>query len=424
MKKINILIVGTSLFFLILMAGAAIFFQTMEEKADGRYLVEINRIMYGMEERGSFFMPDLGGTDQIEAVSYLDKKDLENTEQAKAFFQKRNGMEIHIKPLIVKEQMTGFVRFDYKNTADTERAFQIAEGVIAISGIFILIILLFLRNKLVIPFLALRDMPYELAKGRLNTEIEENKSRFFGNFVWGISMLKDHLKDSQMKALKLEKEKKMLLLSVSHDIKTPLNSIKLYAKALEEGIYDTEETITEAAGHIADLSGEIEDFVQEIVKSSSEEIISIEIENTEFYLKDLVDQIREYYEPKCKLFMTDFTIGSYDNRLLKGSMDGAFEAVENIMENAFKYGDGRSIAITFYEEEYCQVIKIKNTGQQVKAEEMPHLFDSFYRGSNAGSREGNGLGLYICGEIMRKMEGEIFALAQEDGMSFHLVFQM
>ncbi|MDE7285365.1 MAG: HAMP domain-containing histidine kinase, partial [Lachnospiraceae bacterium] len=266
------------------------------------------------------------------------------------------------------------------------------------------------------------DMPYELSKGRLEGEVRENKDRFFGKFVWGISMLKDHLKTSQMQTLKLEKEKKMLLLSISHDIKTPLNSIKLYAKALKEGVYDTDEEQKKAAGQIENLSGEIDAFVREIVKTSSQEIIPIEVEASEFYIKDLVDMIRQYYEPKCKLIMTNFFIGAFENKLLRGNIDSSFEVVENIMENAFKYGDGKRIEISFYEEEGCLLMKIKNTGKPVKEEEMPHLFDSFFRGSNADEKEGNGLGLYICREIMRKMGGEIFAVREKDGMSLHLVF--
>lgn len=81
-------------------------------------------------------------------------------------------------------------------------------------------------------------------------------------------MLKDNLRTAQMKALCLEKEKKLLLLSVSHDIKTPLNSIKLYAKVLEEGGYDTSQKQINAAKRIEQLSEEIEDFVKEIVKAS------------------------------------------------------------------------------------------------------------------------------------------------------------
>ena len=105
-------------------------------------------------------------------------------------------------------------------------------------------------------------MPYELSKGRLGTEVEESKDRYFGKFIWGMSMLRDTLKSSQAKNLKLEKEKKMMLLSVSHDIKTPLNSIKLYAKALEEGMYETKEEQKKVAKSIQKLSGEIEDFVR------------------------------------------------------------------------------------------------------------------------------------------------------------------
>ncbi len=424
MKKINLMIAGVLAFYLTAFLLAGILLEKQQEEKSREYLVEVNRIMYGLEEEGSFSKPDLREMKFVKQAAFLKAEDMGNLEKLEEFFHKRNGMEIYIQPLSDGKRILGFVRFEYKNASRARGKIVLAEGVILLSGAFMLIVLLYIRNKLIRPFFALQDMPYELAKGRLQTEIEENKSHFFGKFVWGISMLKDNLKASQTKALKLEREKKLLLLSLSHDIKTPLNSIKLYAKALKEGLYDTEDKQVQAAGQIEKLSGEIEGIVKEIVKNSSEEIMVIEVENSEFYLKDFVKQIREYYEPKCRLLMTEFAVGEFDNKLLKGSRDRAFEAVENIMENAFKYGNGKRIEISFYEEECCQLIKIRNTGEAVKAEEMPHLFDSFYRGSNAGNREGNGLGLYICREIMRKMEGEIFACREEDGMSFHLVFQM
>lgn len=422
MKKINLLIAGVVCFYLLLLLAAGALYKKQADEEGRAYLVEVNRIMRGMEEQGSFSMPDLQEMNRIDAVSFLKTEDNRDLENINEFFRKKNQFDTHIEPLIVGDKVHGYVRFDYRNEAETGNAFWLIEGIIALSGAAVILVLIYLKTKLIKPFLVLRDMPYELSKGRLGGEIKENKDRFFGKFVWGISMLKDHLKATQMKALKLEKEKKMLLLSISHDIKTPLNSIKLYARALKEGIYDTEEKQRKAAGQIENLSGEIETFVKKIVKTSSQEIIPIEVEDSEFYIKDLVTMIREYYVPKCRLVMADFSIGSFDNKLLKGSIDSTFEVVENIMENAFKYGDGRRIEITFYEEEHCQLMKIRNTGMPVKDEEMPHLFDSFFRGSNAGEKEGNGLGLYICREIMRKMGGDIFAVREEDGMSFHLVF--
>ena len=70
------------------------------------------------------------------------------------------------------------------------------------------------------------------------------------------------------------------------------------------------------------------------------------------------------------------------------------------------------------------MIRIFNTGEPVAADQLPHLFDSFYRGSNASDKQGNGLGLYIAKQIMNKMEGEIFAERQSGGMSISLVFRM
>ena len=84
------------------------------------------------------------------------------------------------------------------------------------------------------------------------------------------------------------------------------------------------------------------------------------------------------------------------------------------MENAIKYGDGKRIRISFGEEEDCTLIQIENSGCSLKKEELPNLFDSFYRGSNSAGMKGNGLGLYICKTLMCKMEGDIFAQMNED----------
>nr|MDE6622636.1 HAMP domain-containing histidine kinase [Lachnospiraceae bacterium] len=101
-----------------------------------------------------------------------------------------------------------------------------------------------------------------------------------------------------------------------------------------------------------------------------------------------------------------------------------FEVFENLFANAFKYGDGCSIHISFYEEDYCQLVRVFNTGEPVSEKSFVHLFDSFFRGENTRGQQGNGLGLYICREIMHKMGGEIFAERETDGMAFVVVLPM
>ena len=88
--------------------------------------------------------------------------------------------------------------------------------------------------------------------------------------------------------------------------------------------------------------------------------------------------------------------------------------LQNILENAIKYGDGRYVRIKIGEEENYKLIQITNSGCSLKEEELPHLFDSFYRGSNIEKKDGSGLGLYIAKTLMKMMDGDVFAKINND----------
>lgn len=411
--------------FLYLAAALLVFVLWKDEsmEQDLGYKVEINKIMRGLENNEMFSKPDLRKMETINSVSFLPA-DENSVQEIRLFYENRNKLSMTVRPLFVEDRFLGYVRFDYIESGNRRRILWFLEGCLFFLWIVVFILLLYIRQKILKPFHTLSEMPYELSKGHLQGELQESKSRFFGKFVWGIGMLRDTLNESKSKELKLEKEKKLLLLSISHDVKIPLSAIKLYAKALQEKVYETEEQKLHAVTQIENHAKEIENFVKEIVSTASEDIVRIDVENSEFYLADFINKFIAYYEPKCRLTMMDLTIGRYENKLLKGDMDRALEVMENLMENAFKYGDGKAVRLDFYEEDYCQVITVFNTGTAVPEEEMPHLFDSFYRGSNAGNKDGNGLGLYINRQIMTKMEGEIFARRVDDGMQFCLVFRM
>ena len=98
--------------------------------------------------------------------------------------------------------------------------------------------------------------------------------------------------------------------------------------------------------------------------------------------------------------------------------------LQNIIENAVKYGDGRLIEITFSREEDCQLVQIANTGCTLSDNELPHIFESFWRGSNVGGTGGSGLGLYICRSLMRRMNGDIFAQTSDGNMIVTAVFAL
>ena len=422
MKKFNKIIFAIIACCILIVSILIIRINIINNNKDKQYKVEINRLYLGLVKCESFTKPNLSSCKYVNNVSFIDSDF--NINDIEIFYEDNNACNYIIKPYIYNDELKGYLRFDY--IEEDSLNLVLRSLILGFASLFliILIVLIYINVNLIKPFNKLSDVAYEISKGNLAGDIKDNKNKYFGKFIWGINMLRDNLNYHKIKELKLEKEKKMLLLSISHDIKTPLNSIKLYGKALENNIYETEEEKVKVAKQIQEKTVEIDAFVNEIIKSSSEDILEIQVNNSEFYLNELINKLQESYVEKCKLRMLDFTIDKYDNKLIKGDIDRTYEVIGNILENAFKYGDGKEIKISFYEEDYCKLIKIYNSGDKVPQNEFIHLFHSFYRGSNSNNKKGNGLGLYICKYLMEKMDGEIFAQCEEEGMSFTLVFTM
>lgn len=169
----------------------------------------------------------------------------------------------------------------------------------------------------------------------------------------------------------------------------------------------SEEKKQEIAGHINEKVDEIEEYISEIVRASNEDFMEFEVNNQEVYIGNILEIIKEYYQEKMELNQIDFSIGSYSNCLVWADENRLIEVIQNIIENAIKYGDGKKIWLEIKREPEEYQIIVKNTGCTLEEKELPHICDSFFRGSNTGKEMGSGLGLYICRKLIHLMEGEI-----------------
>ncbi|NLJ97181.1 MAG: HAMP domain-containing histidine kinase [Clostridiales bacterium] len=416
MKRLNQAFVFVIILFVTLIVGANYFLMSNTSHEDSRpYRVEINRIHNEIEHKGIGSI-NLDNYSCISNITVLDDQDgFTNT----AFFEGKDS------DYVIRWIAGSFYRIDYK-PQDNHYNKAIHLGVnIVIGFIFIIVMgfLIYIKHKIIKPFHLIQDVPYELSKGNLSVGLKENRSRYFGKFVWGLDLLREKLEEQKQKDLDLQKEKKTLVLSLSHDIKTPLSAIKLYSKALIKNLYDSQDKRTEAAQNINKLADEIEGYVSDIIKTSREDFLNMEVTNGEFYIDDLINKTNAYYTEKLDLKKIEFHIEKYNNCLLQGELDRAIEVVQNIMENAIKYGDGRKIYIRIKDEEDCRLITVANTGCSLLENELPYLFNSFWRGSNIGNNGGSGLGLYICRQLMLKMHGDIYAECKGEEMQVTAVFR-
>lgn len=285
-------------------------------------------------------------------------------------------------------------------------------------------IIAYIWRNIIKPFGKLDNVPHELAKGNLAVPIPEQKSRFFGKFTWGVNLLREKIENDRQKELSLQRDKKLLLLSLSHDIKTPLSAIKLNAKALAKGIYSNEEKRRNAAESINKRADEIEQFVSEITKASSEDFLRFEVRQSEAFLSQIIEKICARYVNQLNLTATEFIIKKYDDCILSCDPDRLGECLQNLVENAIKYGDGRRIEIGFDKMDGCELITVTNTGCTLEVKELPQIFGSFHRGNNSDNIQGNGLGLFICKRLMSLMGGEVYAEIKNDCFSVTLVVKL
>lgn len=296
----------------------------------------------------------------------------------------------------------------------------------AFGVLFLLIcsIFAYIWKNIIKPFGRLNDVPQELARGNLAVPISEEKSRFFGKFTWGVNLLREKIEDDRQKELSMQRDKKLLLLSLSHDIKTPLSAIKLNAKALAKGIYSDEEKRRSAAESINVRADEIEQFVSEITKAASEDFMHFEVTQGEAFLSRIISKISARYAAQFIDSETEFVINKYDDCILSCDADRLAECLQNLIENAIKYGDGKRIEIGVDKQDGCALITVTNTGCTLEPKELPQIFGSFHRGNNADKVQGNGLGLFICKRLMSLMGGEVYAEIQNDCFCVTLVVKL
>ena len=223
------------------------------------------------------------------------------------------------------------------------------------------------------------------------------------------SRWKQYLTTSKMSLQKtqIEREKmKALVSDISHQTKTPLANILLYAQLLEEKTKDEEEK--ELAQQILNQTAKLEFLIQALIKMSRLETDVLEMMPVCQSVNPLIEQAVEEIRGKAAQKQIEVNVEQIDEIQAVYDLKWTLEALGNILDNAVKYSSiGSLIRIEVKEYEFYVCICVQDQGIGVPERERTRIFERFYRGSQVQQEDGIGIGLYLARQILQKEKGYI-----------------
>ena len=227
---------------------------------------------------------------------------------------------------------------------------------------------------------------------------------------------------------KEERERRLFVSNVSHELRTPLTSVKSYLEALDEGaLYDpvAPDFIKVSLDETNRMMRMVTDLLHLSRIDNTTTQLDVELINfTAFitFILNRFDKMRAQDQEKKYELVRDYPINSV---WIEIDTDKMTQVIDNILNNAIKYSpDGGKITVSMKTTDDQMILSIKDQGLGIPKQDLPKIFDRFYRVDRARSRAqgGTGLGLAIAKEIIKQHNGFIWAKSEYGkGSTFTIV---
>lgn len=224
---------------------------------------------------------------------------------------------------------------------------------------------------------------------------------------------------------RLENEKNYLkdyLANISHQIRTPMTSINIMISRLSRQELTFEDRF-KMIKEISKLLTRIEWLVTALLKVAQLESDTVKLKKEKTNVEEVVNKSLEPLKIQAEIKNIKMKLKIEKNTNYKGDYYWSVEAISNIIKNCIEHSENGGIIEIISETNpiYTEII-ITDEGKGICKEDLPHLFERFYRGNNSGS-EGIGIGLYLTKMIVSKQNGVITAKNRENkGAEFNIKF--
>jgi len=319
-------------------------------------------------------------------------------------------------------------------TVAIQEAWNYIRAAVALSAFTVLVILLYVTRTVAIPLKKLANRMHLLARGDMDVDISgADRPNELGEMARAVTIFRSNaieLKVSQRglasQATMLEEklaherglnqQQRNFITMASHEFRTPMTIIDGHAQRLINSHEPfSQEKAVERARKIRIAVKRMSTMIDNILKSSKffDEKPDLYMHKSEFDVRALLHEVCKLHREISTNAVIIEDLG-YSSLKLTGDKNLLFQAFSNLVANSVKYSpDGGTIAVSAHVEEKQVVIRVKDEGIGIAEEDIPHLFERYFRGSNVASIVGTGIGLFLVKVVVDLHLGSITVLSRK-----------
>lgn len=362
--------------------------------------------------------------DEIEdkLLSGADIASLENEYNCQIALVSEDGYE-SMNNYFIKEGMSVFdyredgviagkIAFNARTEEYTERTQNTKEQLLLIlisvyvAGLLLMFIIWYFYIR---PFNKLSAFAASVSKGNLDVPLNMDKHNYFGAFTESFDRMREELKESSEREAAANRSKQELVAEISHDIKTPVATIKATCEVMEVKYKDPD--VQEKVSVIKSKAASVEQLIDNMFRATLDDLDELKVtprEESSLIIEDMLGDLRFYGTVEQK--------GSVPECLISVDKLRLEQVIDNIAGNSFKYA-GTPLEVEYRSDSDSIRVILSDRGPGVPEDELAMLTAKFYRGSEASvsGKDGSGLGLYLASRFMEKMGGGLELRNREGG---------
>jgi Signal transduction histidine kinase len=274
-------------------------------------------------------------------------------------------------------------------------------------------------RNIIKPIRSLKDAAQQIKEGNLDFSVRSHSNDEIGQLCQAFEEMRSRLKESIDLQMQYEDNRKELIANISHDLKTPVASVKGYVAGIMDGVADSPEKLQKYIRTIDRKVSDIDKLIDELFLFSKldlqKEPFNFEKVEIKEYLQDCTEELK--LDLVKQGIILNYAQENSEPLWVIADREKLKRVIHNIVDNAAKYRDQRDSTINFTLEETNNefvTMQIGDNGRGIPEEALAYIFERFYRVDPSRSAVGgSGIGLAVAKQIIAAHGGKIWAESKE-----------